>query len=164
MKVLGVDPGLTGALGVVELVNLVPAFIDVTDMPTTGTGSKARVDVIAAANWIARHSPSLACVERGQSFPGQGISSAFLFGRVVGAIEAAVILCRIPLSLVEASTWKRQLHLPGKDKEAARALAIRTFPTAHASLARKRDHNRAEALLIALTGLRSLSRLSEAAE
>jgi crossover junction endodeoxyribonuclease RuvC len=150
MKTLGIDPGLTGALAVVETINGVPTLIDATDMPVMGTGAKARLDVIATAAWIVKHAPSMAYIERAQAFPGQGRSSAFTYGRVAGAVEAAVSLCQVPITLVEAAGWKRKLQLPGKDKEAARARALQLFPQQHALLARKRDHNRAEAALIAL--------------
>jgi hypothetical protein len=74
-------------------------------------------------------------------------------GRAVGAIEAVVALCPVPTVLVEASGWKRQLHLPGKDKEAARQRALQLFPAQHALLARKRDHGRAEAALIVVASV-----------
>ena len=129
-------------------------LVDAIDMPSSGTGAKARVDINAAANWITKHTPSMAYVERGQAFPGQGASSGFSYaGRAVGAIEAVVALCRIPMTLVEASTWKRRLHLPGKDKEAARQRALQLFPLQHALLARKKDHGRAEAALLVVASL-----------
>jgi len=152
-RYLGVDPGLSGALAIIETINSVPVLIDAIDMPSTGTGAKARVDIIAAAEWIAKHAPSTAYVERAQAFPGQGASSGFSYGRAVGALEAVVALCAIPMILVEASVWKRQLRLPGKDKEAARQRALQLFPSQHALFARKRDHGRAEAALIALAGV-----------
>jgi crossover junction endodeoxyribonuclease RuvC len=55
--------------------------------------------------------------------------------------------------LVEASGWKRRLHLPGKDKEAARQRALQLFPSQHALLARKKDHGRAEAALLVVASL-----------
>jgi hypothetical protein len=152
-RYLGVDPGLSGALAIVETYNSVPALIDAIDMPSIGTGAKVRLDTIAAAQWIAKHSPSTAYVERAQAFPGQGVSSCFSYGRAVGALEAVVALCSIPLILVEASVWKRKLHLAGKDKEAARQRALQLFPAQHALLARKKDHGRAEAALIAVASL-----------
>jgi Large polyvalent protein associated domain 29 len=61
--------------------------------------------------------------------------------------------CQIPMTLVEASTWKRRLHLPGKDKEAARQRALQLFPSQHALLARKKDHGRAGAALLVVASL-----------
>jgi hypothetical protein len=61
----------------------------------------------------------------------------------------------IPVEIVEPSVWKRFWRLPGKDKESARQKALQLFPAAHAALARKKDHGRAEASLIALYGAKS---------
>src|SRR5262245_44170564 len=96
VRILGVDCGPTGALAVVEIVNGVPMLVDITDTPVIGTGAKAHVDVIATAAWIAKHAPSMAYIERSQAFPAQGRSSAFVYGRVTGALEAAVTLCGSP--------------------------------------------------------------------
>jgi crossover junction endodeoxyribonuclease RuvC len=86
--------------------------------------------------------------------PGQGSSSGFKYGRGVGSIEAAIALSGIPLTIVEPSVWKRFHKLPGKEKEASRQRALQLFPEAHASLARRKDHGRGEAALIALYGAR----------
>jgi hypothetical protein len=152
-RYLGVDPGLSGALAIVETINGIPMLVDAIDMPSTGTGAKARVDIIAAASWIAKHAPSMTFVERAQAYPGQGVSSGFSYGRAVGAIEATIALCQIPMTLVEASIWKKRLHLPGKDKEAARQKALQMFPAQHALLARKKDHGRADAALLVVASL-----------
>ena len=153
MKALGVDPGLSGALAIVELLNCVPMLVDAIDMPSTGTGAKARVDAIAVAEWIARHGPSVAYIERAQAFPGQGASSGFSYGRATGSVETVVALHRIPCVFVEAAGWKRVLHLSGRDKEIARQRALQLFPSQHALLARKKDHGRAEAALIVVASL-----------
>jgi crossover junction endodeoxyribonuclease RuvC len=155
-RYLGIDPGLSGALAIVEMINGIPMLIDAIDMPSTGTNTKARVDIIAAAQWIAKHAPSIAYVERAQAYPGQGRSSAFSYGRSVGAIEATIALCQIPMILVEAAVWKRRLHLPGKDKEASRARALQLFPVQHALLARKKDHGRADACLLVVASLEGM--------
>jgi len=85
--------------------------------------------------------------------PKQAVASTFKFGRATVAIEAVIALCNIPCSLVEPSIWKRHHGLYGGDKETSRQRALQLFPTAHTLLARKRDHNRAEAALIALVAL-----------
>jgi antirestriction protein ArdC len=81
----------------------------------------------------------------------QGASSGFKYGRATGAIEAVIACCGIPMTVVEPSLWKKHHRLRGDDKEGGRQLALMLFPAAHALLARKRDHGRAEAALIALT-------------
>ena len=82
-------------------------------------------------------------------------SSGFKDGRAVGAIEGVIACCEIPLTIIEPAQWSRFHALRGGDKEAGRQRALQLFPAAHAMLARKRDHGRAEATLIALYGAKS---------
>jgi crossover junction endodeoxyribonuclease RuvC len=156
MKALGVDPGITGGIALVEtLADDKTMLVDAMDIPVIGTGAKERVDILAIRTWIAQHCPTFAAIERAQAMPRQGVSSGFKYGRSVGAIEAAVALSEIPVTIVEPSMWKRFFRLPGKDKEAARQRALELFPAAHTLLARKKDHGRAEAALIALFGIKN---------
>jgi crossover junction endodeoxyribonuclease RuvC len=152
MKLLGIDPGIHGGLAIVELNDgAAPQLIDAADIPTVGSGAKERVDVLALRAWIQTHRPDRAGIERAQAMPKQGASSGFKYGRATGALEAVLACCEIPLELVEPSVWKRARHLRGGDKEGARQLALQIFPAAHALFARRKDHQRAEAALIALT-------------
>jgi len=156
MRVLGVDPGVNGGLAVVEITDgAASVLIECIDIPAIGSGAKERVDAIAIRNWLAAHKPQHAYIERAQAMPGQGASSGFKYGKAVGAIEATVALCSIPVEIIEPSAWKRFWKLPGKDKESGRQKALDLFPAAHAALARKKDHGRAEASLIALYGAKS---------
>jgi Holliday junction resolvasome RuvABC endonuclease subunit len=155
VRVLGIDPGLAGGLAVVEVIDgAAPMLVEAADVPTAGDGAKRRVDVAGVRDFIARHKPALALIERAGSMPRQGLSSTFVYARAAGALEATVVLCGIPVEVVEPSSWKKFFRIPGKDKERARQLALEKFPAAHSSLARKRDHGRAEASLIALYGVR----------
>jgi crossover junction endodeoxyribonuclease RuvC len=152
--ILGIDPGIRGGLAIVG-GDGVSTLVAATDIPTVGVGAKERVDVMAMRDWIMQYKPDFAWVERAQAPPSQGSSSGFKYGRSVGQIEAAVTLCGIPVEIAEPASWKRFWRLPGKDKERARERALELFPDAHALLARKKDHGRAEAALIALYGLRN---------
>lgn len=150
MKTLAVDPGIAGAVAVIETSDgTAPKLVDVIDIPTLGIAAKTRVDAIGLRDWIQAHQPDLAAVERAGSMPRQGVASAFKYGRAAGTIEAVVACCGIPMMLVEPSKWKRAFHL-NSDKEASRQLAIQLFPHAHDQLALKKHHQRAEAMLIAL--------------
>src|SRR5262249_44927200 len=126
--------------------------IDAIDIPTIGTKAKERVNVHAIQEWILQHGPHRAFIERGGTMPRQGIASAYKFGRGVGALEAVIALCAIPLEIVEPSVWKRVLRLKGKDKELSRQRALELFPLAQHLLARRKDHQRAEAMLLAYYG------------
>jgi crossover junction endodeoxyribonuclease RuvC len=156
MKIIGVDPGIHGGLALIELLKDGPRVIDAIDIPTIGVKAKERVNVHVVQEWILQHGPARCFLERGQALPRQGSSSGYKFGRAVGAIEATVALCNVPLEIIEPSMWKRALRLKGKDKEGARQKALELFPHASHLLTRKKDHQRAEAMLIALFGITSL--------
>jgi hypothetical protein len=112
MRILGVDPGIHGGLAIMDDDMLIAAI----DIPTIGTGAKERVDVRAIRTWILEHRPKHAVLERAQAMPNQGASSGFKFGRAVGAIEAAIVLCGVPSEIVEPTAWKRFWRLPAKEK------------------------------------------------
>jgi crossover junction endodeoxyribonuclease RuvC len=152
--IIGIDPGIRGALAVVHAIDDIALLCDAIDIPTVGIGAGERVDVAAVRDWVQHHKPTMALIERAQAMPRQGASSGFKYGRAVGALEAAIVTCEVPIEIVEPATWKRFFRLPGKDKELSRQRAIQLFPAAHAMLARKRDHGRAEAALIAFYGVR----------
>ena len=155
MKILGVDPGIRGGLSVVEIIgSTVPRLIEAIDIPTVGMGPKERVDPIAVREWVSKQGVQHCYIERAQSMPRQGSSSGFKYGRAVGAIEAAIALSGIPVTIVEPSAWKKFHKLPGKEKELSRQRALQLFPTAHSTFALKRSHGLAEAALLALYGAR----------
>jgi crossover junction endodeoxyribonuclease RuvC len=159
MKVLGIDPGLSGACALLEIVNSDTTLVDVIDMPITGSGAKQSVDVIQLQEWLLRHASRCAFLERAQAMPKQGASSGFKYGRVVGALEAVLTVSAIAITMIEPSKWKRHFHLQGADKEGARGLVIRLYPGRHHFFARKKDHGRAEAVLIALYGAQTVLRI-----
>jgi len=153
MKILGVDPGIKGGCAIVMIHDgAKPNVVDIIDIPVVGIGAKERVDVLALRTWIETHKPDHAVIERAQAMPKQGASSGFKYGRAVGAIEALIMCCAVPLTIIEPTAWKKFHQLRGSDKEASRQRALMLFPSAHALLARKKDHGRGEAALIALYG------------
>jgi crossover junction endodeoxyribonuclease RuvC len=162
MKVLGIDPGIAGGLAIVEIDNgTATRLIDCIDIPTVGVKAKERVDVLAVRKWLETYQPDHAVIERGQAMPRQGASSGYKYGRSVGSLEATVTLLEIPLTIVEPTAWKKFHGLQGcgGDKEASRQRALQLFPSTHALLARKMDHGRAEAALIARYGAEALERV-----
>ena len=156
IRIAGIDPGLTGAIAMMDVRAISTILVDIIDVPITGSGAKQSVDVILLQEWILRHGPRHAFLERAQAMPRQGASSGFKYGRVVGAIEAALMLCAVPLIVVEPSRWKRHFHLHGADKEGARQLTIRMFPREHRFFARRKDHNRSESVLIGIYGAQTM--------
>jgi crossover junction endodeoxyribonuclease RuvC len=152
MKILGCDPGIHGALAIVAITDsTAPTLVDVLDVPVIGGGAKERVNTILVWDWLTQHAPDHALIERAGSMPKQGVASTFKYARAVGSLETVVACRDIPYSIVEPTTWKKFHHLRGGDKEASRQRALQLFPNARNWFARKLDHQRAEAALIALT-------------
>ena len=155
MRILGIDPGLTGGVAVLITGDDLdgPARLsDAADIPTKGENAKRRVDVLELTRWIVAHRPDVAFIERAGVMPQQGIASGFIYGRAVGALEAATVLAHVPLHIIEPRIWKQTFGLKGDDKEAARQAVLRVLPTAEPLIMRKKDHGRAEAALIAMYG------------
>jgi crossover junction endodeoxyribonuclease RuvC len=158
MRICGIDPGINGGLAVVHIDESGALLVDAIDIPTVGIKAKERVNVAAVVAFIIKHKPTRAFIERAGSMPKQGIASTFKHARAVGAIEAAIVCCDVPMTIVmmivEPAIWKRALGLRGGEKEEARQRALQLFPHAYTLLALKRDHGRGEAALIALAGFK----------
>lgn len=156
---MGCDPGFTGAVAVLRDDSLSPAitYVDVMDLPVVGEGVDKRIDArqlsIDLDHWKRDRDDNLwhatVAIEKASAMPKQGVSSAFRYGTVYGALRAVYEDLMFKIVLVAPGTWKRAMGLTGKGKEASRELAIRVFPEAHVLLSKKKHHNRAEALLLA---------------
>lgn len=141
-RILGIDPGNSCGLALLD-----GDHVEVQDGPTTGTDRK-QLDAAGVAAAIRAWTPDVAIIERVGPAPRQGVAATFQFGMAAGVLRGVCAALQVPVELVTPATWKRFYRL-GPDKEAARALALRLYPALAADLARKRDADRAEALLIA---------------
>jgi hypothetical protein len=139
--VAGIDPGFGGGVAFLNAQDLV-----VYDMPTMA----GLLDVDRLSRMFMAHPSRLVVCERAGSMPQQGVASTFKFGMSFGAALAVPACLKIPMQIVTARSWKAHFKLD-KDKENARALAIMLFPGS-GWFDRKKDHNRAEAALIAAYG------------
>jgi crossover junction endodeoxyribonuclease RuvC len=140
--ILGIDPGISGAIAF--YFPDVPDRVLAEDVPTV-------YDQIAAATLfdrIKQMNPDVAVIELVSAMPKQGVSSTFKFGRSFGTVIGVVQAAGIPLHFVTPAKWKRHFNLTA-DKECARELALRMFAKTPEHFARKKDHGRAEAALIA---------------
>lgn len=164
--ILGIDPGFTGALAVIEPINRV--IIALYDMPTVqplkiagGPGAvyPIVVDGPRLAAIIKRHEPqiSLAVLERVHAMPDQGVSSMFRFGEGYGLVQGVLHSFGIRLLMPPPSIWKA-FHGLNYDKARSIELASNIFGslTAKQYFARKKDNGRAEAALLALYGAESI--------
>lgn len=142
--ILGVDPGLSGAL---VFLDPVADTIAAYDMPTTTD----TVDAAEVARLIRLYSPSFAVIERVHSMPKQGVASTFSFGQSFGIVRGVVAALNIPIHLITPTVWKRRFGLLSVEKDASRTRAIELWPASDA-FRRKKDHGRADAALLARYG------------
>lgn len=152
MILIGIDPGLSGAIAALNERGNVLLLEDLPTMASGGKGAKVKrgIDPAGLNNLLStlKEDDITAALERTTAMPGQGVSSMFSMGDTFGAIRA-VLACRaIRTELTAPASWKRSMGLDS-DKERCRARAIQLFPDQASKLSRKADHNRAEALLLA---------------
>lgn len=152
MFYLGIDPGISGALAVLDDD---AKIVDIYDTPTleviTGKSKKKRVNPqsIVAELRLFKDKPIMGIVEQVNAMPNQGVTSMFSFGRSLGVIEGVLAGCLIPYVYVSPVVWKRKMQI-NASKDGSRELAMRTWPAHSTLFARKKDDGRAEAALLAL--------------
>ncbi len=149
--IIAFDPGLSGA---VAFLSEAGELLDCRDLPTIGEKTQRRVDAANLATLIRAHLPARAVIEQVGAMPGNGVSSMFRFGQSVGTIAGVVGALAIPVTWVSPAKWKREAGLDAT-AERSRGRAIETWPNQAGLFARKKDHNRAEAALLALWALDS---------
>lgn len=166
--IIGIDPGICGAAAALQCADEEgPEFIaDAIDLPTMPDGSKRQIDERAFRSWLRRlRSPARFIIENVRAMPSfskgakarrsMGAASAFHFGKAAGQIRATIRLCfDVEPEFVEPRIWKEWFALEGGDKEGARQLALKMWPLSAYLLERKKDHQRAEAMLVAKWGAR----------
>lgn len=163
MRIIGCDPGISGALCLIEegAGRRIEHF-EFFDMPTIGETPNHEIDALLLYQWIKEAQADRAILENVRpmpSIPGKdgkrrdmGATSAFNFGGTVKSIRACFVIARVPIVLVTPAKWKKHFGLKGSDKEPSRQRALELFPLTAEQLKRKMDHPRAEALLIARYG------------
>lgn len=153
--IVGIDPGVSGAIAGVSPSS---RFAWVEDMPIATQMTKTRKhNQIDAAGLARVLRPRLAeitlvLIERVHAMPGQGVSGVFSLGDSAGCIRGVCAALGLSVQFVEPMRWKKHAGLVKADKDASRTLAVQLYPGASGALMRKKDHGRAEALLIARFG------------
>ena len=147
MKVMSIDPGLSGALAVFDGDDL----IAVVDMPTheLDRNGKAKRQIAAAdlAGIFCQYDPRHVIVEKVSAMPGNGATSMFSFGRSFGIIEGIIAAYNIPVTYVTPGVWTKAIGR-GLGKDASRARACELYPAHQQRFARVKDDGRADAVLI----------------
>lgn len=152
MRILGVDPGASGALVVLNTAN---DKLTVYDMPTVeikrGTRMVRQVSPQMIVDLLLPHQISYVFCEKVGAMPGQGVSSMFAFGRAAGVIEGLMAGLALPFTLVTPQEWQKAMRVVG-GKDGSRHRAAQLWPAQASEFARKKDDGRADAALIAAYG------------
>ena len=151
--ILGFDPGQTGAIAAFD-GERIEAVIDMPTMTRLhGKGNQVNPYTLATALIdLCAGREATAVLEAVSAMPGQGVSSTFHFGESVGVVLGVLGALQIPVRMVTPAKWKKAAGLLGRDKDAARTLAIQLHPEVADQLARKKDTGRADAVGIARFG------------
>ena len=151
MKIIGIDPGLSGAIAILEDNKVLSIF----DMPVMAEGKKNKRQLNSAqlVNIIRENTASrdevAVIVEQVNAMPGQGVTSMFNFGQSFGAIKGVCAALEVPIYFVRPSKWKKYFDLINSSKDASRTKVIEMYPTLSEQLSKKKDVNKSDAILIA---------------
>ena len=153
MLIIGIDPGISGAICFFKDGKI----IDVIEMPTMAEGKKNKKQVNGSQiyNEISQRIKSIpkqevsVVIEQVSAMPGQGVTSMFNFGQSFGVIKGICSAMQISMHLVRPTKWKKYFNLIKTEKDASRTKVIEIFPLISSKLSRKKDSNKADAILIA---------------
>ena len=153
MLIIGIDPGISGSIcffhdGVIQ---------DVVEMPTMIEGKKNKKQVNGSQiyNEISEKIKKIdkknikVVIEHVTAMPGQGVTSMFNFGQSFGILKGICSAMQLSVYFVRPAKWKKYFNLINSEKDASRTRAIEIFPYYSSHLSRKKDSNKADAILIA---------------
>ena len=153
MLIIGIDPGISGSIcffedGVIK---------DVIEMPTMTDGKKNKKQVNGSQifNEISERIKKTdkrnikVVIEQVSAMPGQGVTSMFNFGQSYGILKGICSAMRLSMYFVRPAKWKKYFNLINSEKDASRTRAIEIFPYFSTQLSKKKDNNKADAILIA---------------
>ena len=153
MLIIGIDPGVSGSICFLKDGKI----LDVIEMPVMNEGKKNKKQVNGAQIYneitkkINKNSETniRVVIEHVTAMPGQGVTSMFNFGQSFGVLKGICFAMRLPMFFVRPAKWKRYYNLINSEKDASRTRAIEIFPDFSSQLSKKKDSNKADAILIA---------------
>ena len=151
MIIFGVDPGISGAICVLKEGKI----LEVYEMPTMIDGKKNKRQVNGAEvtniflKELHNEDKAKVVVEHVTAMPGQGVTSMFNFGQSFGVLKGICAALKLPIYFVRPVKWKKHFNLIKTNKEASRTKVIEIFPYISSKIARKKDSNKADSILIA---------------
>ena len=153
MLIIGIDPGISGSICFLE-----DGIIkDVLEMPTMTEGKKNKKQVNGSQifNEISFRIKTYekknikVVIEQVSAMPGQGVTSMFNFGQSFGILKGICSAMQLPIYFVRPAKWKKYFNLINTQKDASRTRVIEIFPYMSPKLSKKKDANKADAILIA---------------
>tara|TARA_B100001057_G_scaffold473873_1_gene538819 strand:+ start:59 stop:553 length:495 start_codon:yes stop_codon:yes gene_type:complete len=153
MFIIGIDPGISGSICFLQDGKI----IDVIEMPTMTDGKKNKRQVNGSQifNEICERIKKTdtrnirVIIEQVSAMPGQGVTSMFNFGQSFGILKGICSAMQLPMYFVRPAKWKKYFNLINSEKDASRTRAIEIFPYFSSQLSKKKDSNKADAILIA---------------
>ena len=151
MRIIGIDPGLSGAIAILEDSRIEEIF----DMPVMPDGKKNKRQLNSALlvklikDSIKNLEDTVMVVEQVNAMPGQGVTSMFNFGQTFGAIKGICAALGLPIFFVRPAKWKKHFELINSSKDSSRTKAIEMYPSISEQLSKKKDVNKSDAILIA---------------
>ena len=153
MLIISIDPGISGSICFFEDGKI----LDVIEMPTMTEGKKNKKQVNGSQiyNEISKRIKSIdkryikVIIEQVSAMPGQGVTSMFNFGQSFGILKGMCSAMQLPMYFVRPAKWKKYFGLIKSEKDASRTKAIEMFPYFSPQLSKKKDSNKADAILIA---------------
>ena len=154
MLIIGIDPGVSGSICFFKDGKI----LDVIEMPTMNEGKKNKKQVNGAQiyNEITKRIDDKSdlnnirvVIEHVTAMPGQGVTSMFNFGQSFGILKGICSAMQIPMFFVRPAKWKKYFNLINSEKDASRTRAIEIFPYFSSNLSKKKDSNKADAILLA---------------
>ena len=153
MLIIGIDPGISGSICFLEDGKIT----DVLEMPTMAEGKKNKRQVNGSQiyNEISKRINKVlnqdirVVIEQVSAMPGQGVTSMFNFGQSFGILKGICSAMKLPVYFIRPTKWKKYFNLIKTEKDASRTRAIEIFPYFSSQLSKKKDSNKADAILIA---------------
>ena len=153
MLIIGIDPGISGSICFFQDGKI----LDVIEMPTMTEGKKNKRQVngsqiyneISKRISIAENQETRVVIEQVSAMPGQGVTSMFNFGQSFGILKGICSAMQLSMYFVRPTKWKKHFNLITSEKDASRTRAMEIFPYFSSQLSKKKDSNKADAILIA---------------
>ena len=153
MLIIGIDPGISGAICFFKNGEVK----EILDMPNMADGKKNKRQINGPQiyNEISKRiinipkNEVVVIIEQVSAMPGQGVTSMFNFGQSFGVLKGICSAMQLSMHFVRPVKWKKYYNLIKTEKDASRTKVIEIFPYISAKLSKKKDANKADAILLA---------------